>query len=39
MGISNDRYSKFDTIWNVLNKQYYDNNKLDFDKMLDNALK
>lgn len=34
-----ERYKSFDVVWDVLNKQYYDNDKLDFENMMDNALK
>lgn len=36
---SSDRYVKFDQIWNELNKKYYDNEHLNFDDMVEWALK
>ncbi len=36
---TSDKYKKFDTIWNILFAKYYDVEKLNFDKMREEALK
>lgn len=36
---SNQKYEKFDKISSILEKQYYKQEKLDFDKMLENSIK
>lgn len=33
------QYAKFDTVWNVLKDQYFDKEKLDKDKMIENSMK
>lgn len=39
LGLWNSNYERFDTVYNILHSSYYDREKLNTGKMLDNALK